>query len=214
MRTATRWTTRCIRRSARGSPAPSARPHARSAGSPPPATAMTGSSDDLVDTARAAAAHGNDPARFERVLAAAKSPRDRNEQQRLLGALGTFTDPKLAQRALDLTQSPAFDLRDSIRILYMEMWQHETRPVAFAFIQAHLDDLLAHMRSDEAAGLLAGIVGATCDPERRKAMADLVKPRAAKFDGAQIVDAQALEQADQCIAELARNKAALEKFLR
>jgi len=174
----------------------------------------TGISDDLVDTALAAAAHGNDPARFERVLAAAKSPRDRNEQQRLLGALGTFTDPKLAQRALELTLSPAFDLRDSIRILYMEMWQHETRPVAFAFIQAHLDDLLAHMRSDEAAGLLAGIVGATCDPERRKAMADLVKPRAAKFDGAQNAVAQALEQADQCIAELARNKAALEKFLR
>ena len=174
----------------------------------------TGIADDLVDVALAAAARSNDPARFDRVLAAAKAPRDRNEQQRLLGALGAFTDPKLEQRALELTLNPAFDLRDSIRILYIALFQHETRDVAFAFIQAHLDELLAHMRSDEAAGALAGIVEAQCDPERRKAAADLVTPRAAKFDGAQNAVAQALEQADKCIAVIAREKPALEKFLR
>lgn len=174
----------------------------------------TGIDDDLVDTALGAAAHGNDPARFDRVLAAAKAPRDRNEQQRLLGALAAFTDPKLEQRALELTLSPAFDLRDSIRILYGELWQHETRDLAFAFIQAHLDELLAHMRSDEAAGTLGAIAGAACDPDRRKAIADLVTPRAAKFDGAQNAVAQALERADHCIAAMARNKPGLEKFLR
>ncbi|HSN27720.1 MAG TPA: M1 family aminopeptidase [Kofleriaceae bacterium] len=174
----------------------------------------TGIDDDLVDMALSVAARGNDPARFDRILAAAKAPRDRNEQQRLLGALASFRDPKLAQRALELTLSPTFDLRESLRILFMELYQHDTRDLAFAFIQAHLDELLAHMRSDEAAGALAAIVEAQCDPARRKAAADLVTPRAAKFDGAQNAVAQALEQADRCIAVLAREKPALEKFLR
>ncbi len=174
----------------------------------------TGIDDDLVDTALAAAARGNDPARFDRILAAAKAPRDRHEQQRLLGTLAAFTDPKLEQRALELTLSSAFDLRDSLSIVMGALWQHETQDAAFAFLQAHLDDLLAHMRSDEAAGMLAGIVESACTPERRKAAAELVTPRAAKFDGAQNAVAQALEQADRCIAEMTRAKPALERFLR
>lgn len=174
----------------------------------------SGIDDDLVDAALAAAARSNDPARFDRMLAAAKAPRDRHEQQRLLAAFSGFTDPKLAQRALELTLSPAFDLRDSLGIVMGALYQYETRDAAFAFLQAHLDEMLAHMRSDDAAGMLAGIAESACTPERRKAAADLVTPRAAKFDGAQNAVAQALEQADRCIAEMARMKPALERLLR
>ena len=174
----------------------------------------TGLDDDLVDAALSAAARGNDPARFDRVLAAAKAPRDRNEQQRLLAALAAFNDPKLEQRALALTLAHEFDLRDSIEIVKSALRGHETRDVAFAFVQQHLDELLAHMRSDEAAGLLARIAEVACEPDRRKIVADLVTPRAAKFDGAQNAVAQALERADRCSGEVAHGRAALERVLK
>ena len=69
------------------------------------------------------------------------------------------------------------------------------------------------MRSDEASWFLGGIARSACDPDRRARAAALVTPRAAKFDGAENAVAQGLERADRCIAELAREKPALEKFL-
>ncbi|MBV8760434.1 MAG: M1 family metallopeptidase [Deltaproteobacteria bacterium] len=173
-----------------------------------------GIDDDLVVAVLTAAAHGNDPARFDRLLAAAKAPRDRRDQQRLVFALAAFTDAKLVQRALDLTLGGDFDTRETVAIPLILISQRETRDQALAFLQQHIDELLSHMRGDDAAGFLANIAEAPCDPERRKTVADLVTPRAAKFDGAQNAVAQALERTDVCIAETAREKPAFEKFFK
>ena len=57
-------------------------------------------------------------ARFERYLAAAKAARDRTEHQRLLSTLGTFTDPAIAKRSLELVLGHDLDMRDSSGIVY------------------------------------------------------------------------------------------------
>jgi hypothetical protein len=173
----------------------------------------TGVDDDMVDAMLAAASYAGDAARFDRVLAAAKAPRDRTEVQRLLVALGEFTDPALARRGLELTLTPQFDLRDSSSIITVSLGQHETRDIALAFLAEHIDELLAHMRSDEASWMLGGIAASACDAERRKTVAGLVTARAAKFDGAQNAVAQGLEQSDRCVAEVTRDRAAVDKFL-
>ena len=70
------------------------------------------------------------------------------------------------------------------------------------------------MRDDEASWFLSVIAGTPCTAAQRKLAAELVTPRAAKYDGAQAGVARALEQSDQCIAEVARELPALQRFFK
>jgi len=77
----------------------------------------------------------------------------------------------------------------------------------------HIDELLARMRDDEAAGFLGGLSNLYCDRERRAKIESLVVPRAAKYDGAQAFVARGLEQSQQCIARVERQLPALRRVL-
>jgi hypothetical protein len=110
----------------------------------------------------AVAAHHGDAARFDRYLAAARAARDRNEHERLLAALGEFTDPALADRGLALVLGRDLDLRESIAILHGVLGHRETRDRALAFLAAHFDELIARMRDDEAGGFLTTLAGNFC----------------------------------------------------
>ncbi len=176
-------------------------------------TDRTGLADDLVWPALAAAARHGDAARFDRYLAKAKAAPDRTEHERLLGALGAFTDPGIAAKALALVLGHELDLRDTLGIMYGVLDHRETRDLGIAFVTAHLDELLARMRDDEAAALLGGLAGRFCDAGRKAQMAALVVPRAAKVDGAQAQVARALEQSDQCISLVQRQLPALHRIL-
>ena len=173
----------------------------------------TGVDDDVVDPMLDAAARHGNAARFERILAAAKAPRDRDEVGRLLRALGEFEDPALARRALDLVLGHDFDLRESVAILEIELNRRETRDLALAFATEHLGEILPRMRSDEASWLLGFMAGAFCDTQRIDAVRALVTPPAAKIDGAQLAVTRGLEKAQQCVTELGREQPALEHFL-
>jgi aminopeptidase N len=177
-------------------------------------TDRTGLADDLARSALGVAAKHGDAARFDRYLAAATAARDRTEKQRLLGALGSFTDPALASKGLALVLGHELDLRDTLGILFGILAHRETRDLGFAFVTAHLDELLARMRDDEAAGLLGGLAGWFCSPDRKARMAELVVPRAAKIDGAQNQVTRGLEQADQCITLVQRQLPALRRLLK
>jgi hypothetical protein len=163
----------------------------------------------MLDTATY---HG-DAARFDQLLAEVRRARDRSEQQRLLRALGGFRDPELAAKALALVTGHELDLRETLGILYGVLGHRETRDLGLAFVTEHLDELLARMRADESTGMLGGLAGAFCDPDRRGKVEALVRPRAAKIDGAQVAVARGLEQSDQCIARVARQLPAIRKFL-
>jgi len=176
-------------------------------------TDRTGLPDDLVWPALGVAARHGDAARFDRYLAAARAARDRTEHERLLGTLGAFTDPAIAAKALALVLGHELDLRDTLGIIYGVLGRRETRDLGIAFVTAHLDELLARMRDDEAAAFLGGLAGRFCDAGRKAQMAALVVPRAAKVDGAQAQVARALEQTDQCIALVQRQLPALHRAL-
>jgi aminopeptidase N len=172
-----------------------------------------GITDDLVGAVLAVSAYRGDAARFERYLTAAKSARDRNEKQRLLGSLGSFYDPAIVDKALAIVLGTEFDLRDTRGILFGVLGHRETRDLGIAFVTAHLDELLARMRDDEAAGQLGALAGWFCDRDRRAKMAALVTPRAPRFGGAENAVTRELEQADQCIAYVERQLPALRRVL-
>jgi len=173
----------------------------------------SGVDDDLVGAVLGTAAYRGDQARFDRVLDAAKHARDRTEKARILGVLGGFRDKALAEKALAIVSGTEFDLRDSLSILYGVMFKRETRALGLAWVQTHIDELLARMRDDEASWFLGALAGGSCTPELRATLSDLVLPRAQKIPGALAPVTRGLEQADQCIASFARQLPALQRFL-
>jgi aminopeptidase N len=173
----------------------------------------SGLPDDLVGLALSVAARDGDAALFERYLAAARTAPDRTAKGRLLGALGSFIDPTLAARALDLLLHDEFDLRETTFIALRLLAERETRALAFSWLQEHLDELLTKMRADESGWLLGAVAGTFCDAERRAAAEALLTPRAAKIDGAAASVARGLEESSRCIAEQKRDRPALEHFL-
>jgi aminopeptidase N len=184
----------------------------------PRSSRMTGESpkgldDDLVRPALATAARRGDQARFDKLLAAAKSARDREEQQKFLSALGAFRDPAIAKQALEVVRGTEIDLRDSQGILYGVLFARETRALGIEFVKANIDGLLGRMRDDEASWFLGGLASFFCTVEERKTMEALVVPRAAKYPGAQAPVTRGLEQSQQCIANTARQLPALRRVL-
>ncbi|CAN5923630.1 M1 family metallopeptidase [soil metagenome] len=170
--------------------------------------------DDLVSVVLLAATHHGDADLFDRLLVAARTPRDRNEKQRLLASLGGFTDPAIVARALGLTLSTDFDLRDSLGILYSVVGGRETRTLGLAFIEAHLDELLARLRDDESSWLLEFFSGVGCDQATYDRVVPIVAARAKKIGGAELAVTRALEASRQCIANSQRQLPALKAFLR
>jgi len=173
----------------------------------------SGLDDDLASSALYAAAYRGDAARFARYLAAAKAARDRTEQGQLLSSLGWFANPQLADQALGLVLGRDLDLRDTRGIVFGVLARRETRDLGLAFVTAHLDELVARMRSDEAAVFLGQIAGAFCDPARKAKVAELLPPRAAKIEGAEASVKRGLELADQCIALTQRELPAMQRVL-
>jgi hypothetical protein len=168
--------------------------------------------DDLVAPVLEVAARHGDTARFDRYLAAARAARDATERHHLLRALAGFTDPGLAARALDVVLASDLDLHDTFDIVVRVLGHRETRDLGLAFLAAHLDELLVRLRDDDAAGLLGTLAGAFCDPARRARIAGIVVPRASRIDGARAQVTRALEQADQCIAQVQRQLPALRRI--
>jgi hypothetical protein len=176
-------------------------------------TDRTGLADDLVDEALHAVARTGDRARFDALLREARKPRDRTEKRRLLSALGAFRDPALVKDALGLLLATELDLRDSLEILWHVLGERTTKAAGVAFVQAHIDELLGRMRDDEASWFLGGLAELSCTADGRKAMADLVGPRAGKYPGAKAPVDRGLEKSAQCIALAARQLPALRTFL-
>jgi aminopeptidase N len=170
--------------------------------------------DDLVDGILDVAALRGGATRFDRYLEAAKTAIDRTEQARLIGALGGFTDPALAKRALELMLGTELDLRETKSIFTRMISRRETRDVALDFLDKHIGALLPRLRDDEATWLMGHVAGAFCDPERQRRAAGILLPRVAKISGARAAVTRGLEKSEQCIAELARQLPDLQAFLK
>lgn len=170
--------------------------------------------DDMVPGVLWAAAHHGDAALFDALLAAARKPRDRNEQQRLLAAIGGFTDPALIERALGLMVSREFDLRDALGIGYGLLYGREARAYTLGFFEKNLDALLKQMREDEASWVLSALAEVACDPQTIARIEALVLPRAKSISGAEAGATRGFELGRQCVATTQRMMPALTAYLK
>ncbi|MGE5127049.1 MAG: M1 family aminopeptidase [Betaproteobacteria bacterium] len=170
---------------------------------------------DMIDGVLAAAAASGDRELLERLEGTAVRSADRALRERLLGALGAVRDPVKAGELLRLTLDARLEPRESIRLLLALGSQRETRRAAFDFLRAHYDALRARLPR----GLLSPLaslpwIGAgLCSPESRRETAAFFGGQLAGVDGGQRSLAQALEAADQCLAQKRAQQPSVAAFL-
>ena len=170
---------------------------------------------DLAATALAVAVGASDPALFELVKGEARRTTDRERRERLLRGLGAARDPQLVSQVLALTLDEQIEASESVYLLWALGSQRETRRVAFDFLKANYDALLARLPQGEMSPVLyLPWVGAgLCAPDTRQEIGSFFEKRSASVTGASRVLAQILESVDQCVARKQAQQPALASYL-
>jgi alanyl aminopeptidase len=164
------------------------------------------------------AARGGDAALFEALLAAAKKTKESHERRMLLAALGSFGDPALAKRAMNLLLTGEFDMREAFSpLLFGPLSNRATRQLPFEFVREHLDQLLK-LLPREVGGDFAAVLPETgrgfCDAKARDQIVSFFGPRVKEFSGGERNLAQVLEGIDLCIQQRATLGPEIERFLK
>lgn len=160
---------------------------------------------DLVGVMLAVAARNGDRALFERLVAAAKAEREIKDRRTLISALGAFRDPALVKASLALALGDEFEARDSISLVFGAFYQEQTRELAWEFLKANFDKLLARLSRDSGAGFLR-LAGLFCDAAHRDDAAAFFKDRAPSYLGGPRAYARMIERIDLCIARKAAHQ--------
>jgi alanyl aminopeptidase len=156
--------------------------------------------DNLSSVAFSLAGRSNLPALLEAELAAVRTEPSRNARRTLFTGLGSFTDGKLAERALGVVLAPGVDVRESMAVVRKLGHHHQTRQLAFDFVRANYDALTKALPPEWESDLVEFGVN-FCSQEKRTEVMSFFQPRTTKALGGQRDFATALERLDDCIAQ-------------
>ncbi|MDQ3335682.1 MAG: M1 family metallopeptidase [Myxococcota bacterium] len=146
------------------------------------------------------AASRGDEKLFERVYADAKKEKDRTERTRLLGMLGSFTDPKLVARAMGIAITDEFELREGLGLLQGGFRERGTREAAYKFFIDNFDKIAAKL-PEMYRPYMAYTFVSMCDDSRKAEFEKFFRPRIEKLDGGEHAMNQALEALTLCSAQ-------------
>ncbi|MGZ3416899.1 MAG: M1 family metallopeptidase [Polyangiales bacterium] len=152
-----------------------------------------------------------DPALFDVVLGMLDKTDDEVVRSRLLAALTSVQDPKLAMRALGLTLDARLHTNEILTPLWSQMGQVETKELAWKFLLANFDAIVARVSSARA-GALPGLAGRFCDEKHRAEAEAFFRPRLESLEGAPRNFSAALESLDLCVARRASQEAGLKAY--
>ncbi|MEO8505624.1 MAG: M1 family metallopeptidase, partial [Acidobacteriota bacterium] len=108
-----------------------------------------------------AAAHG-DAALYDRFLAAMQSAKTPEQAFRWLTALASFKQEALVRRSLDLMLSPQMRAQDLPAFSSLLLTEDASRPLTWAFLKAHWDELQSKVVSFGGGGAVSAL-GSFCD---------------------------------------------------
>jgi len=171
---------------------------------------------EMLNAVLSTAAHSGDRALFDTMLRELKKTQDRRTRAAILGALASFTEPRLTDAALNLLLSPDLDLRETEMMLYRPLGSPETDRLPFAFVKANYDRLIPRLPSggdfDGRTQLLA-TGSAFCDPTSEQDFASFFADRAKQYVGGPRAYAQRIESIHTCEARKAAESADIAAFL-
>ena len=150
---------------------------------------------------------------FDRLRAALRAEQDRRDRRLLFMALGSFRDPALARAALELVLDPAYDYREAIQIAWSMAETPPGAALAYEFMKANFDALVARAPRD-AAAFYPRLAGTFCSAGGRADVEAFFRERAGRYEGGPRILAQTLERIALCTAFKDRQLPALTAFLR
>ncbi len=173
---------------------------------------------DMLTPVLATAAEYGDQDLFEALRQRAIREKDPSIRQKLLHALGSFRDPRIAQESLQLLLSGDFDTRQAfVPLLFGPLSYRETEALPFAFVRHNLDALLPRLPREVGEDFAADLPGtgrAFCDTEKRTEVADFFGERVKEYSGGERNLRHTLETIDVCIAKKAALGPSVAEFLR
>lgn len=168
---------------------------------------------EVVGPVLEVASRNGDQKLFDRLHAEARKTGDRVERERLLGAMGQFTDPKIVAQSLAIILTDEFELREANALLQGALGDRRTRELGFQFVKEHFDAIAAKLPQVYRPYLAFSFVP-VCDEGRRSEIQTFFGPRIEKLDGGPRIMAQALETMSLCAAQRKAQAPGVEAFLR
>jgi len=166
---------------------------------------------NVTSTALAIAVEESDTAFFDALLARLEKTEDALVRGRLLGAIASTKDPKLAERVRSLALDPRLKVSEAMSPLWTQLDSLETREATWKWIQAHFDEIVARV-SENRAGSLPWIGGRFCDKAHGDEVEAFFRPRIEKLDGGPRNLASAVERVRLCIARRDAQEKSMREF--
>ena len=157
---------------------------------------------DLLGACLSVAAEDGDEGFFDNLVRHLDSATDEAVRGRIVGALGAFRNPALAQKALGLTLTQRIRPPELTTILETQLAVIELRDGAWRWFSDHVDDLAAR-RPPERRGTLPWLGTAFCDRAHADELSKLFAERIQKLGGGPRNLAGALEAIHLCAARRA-----------
>jgi alanyl aminopeptidase len=168
---------------------------------------------NMAEAVLQAAARHSDRTFYERLVAALPKTTDRRDRRVIYIALGSFQDPGIAASALALLLDPAHDYREAVQIAWTMSGTPRGGALAYAFMKANFDALVARAPRDAAASYPRWGDN-FCSEAERADVGAFFRERAPRYGGGPRILAQTLERISLCTAFKERQQAALTTFLR
>lgn len=168
---------------------------------------------DLVGTVLSVAGRHADRALWDKLHEAAKKTQDRKERAQLLGAMGSVKDPQLVSKNLEIVLSDEFDPRETLSLIGGAQDDAKTRQMAYDFVKANFDRIVARMPKDWGAWLM-NVAADFCDGEHRADAEAFFTNKANHLNGGPRTLAQVLEGITLCQAQRSERQASVAAFLR
>lgn len=150
----------------------------------------------MADTVFELAAVTGDAQLYDQMVAAMPKAKSPEEYYRLGGALTDFTDPKLTERTLASSLTPAVRTQDAPFIIAATLRNPAARTQAWDFVRAHWTEI-DKMMIGFSAGTVVGATGSFCDPRQRDEVKSFFAEHA--VPAAERTLKQSLERIDYCI---------------
>lgn len=179
-------------------------------------TDRTAIDPDIVGQVLNAAARTGDEAFFKRLQAALRGTQDRQQRELILGAMGSFSDPRIARAAMELVLQPEFDMREANALFMGPAGLPETRHLPFEFVKANYEALVAKIPAGSTFGFgefLPFVAANFCDEKSREEAAAFFEPKVDRFPGTRRNLAQVLEGIRICTAYKSAQQQSVADFL-
>ncbi len=172
---------------------------------------------DVAGLALDVSAMFGDKAYFDKLVAEFRKSTDRRDREKIVDAMGSFRDPALAKAALNLLLDTSLDIRDLSELLYAFNDELETDHLAWGFLQANYDTLLARLPSrlgNHAGSLLPAVGLGFCDEKGYNDLNEFFRERVKTMPGAERNLALTLESIQLCSPRRQAQRPEVAKFLK